>query len=148
MWWRWGYSGFRRKCPLSCPPLHSGGPSFLHPSLQPAHGSGFCSPQSPMYLQFQGPTSSIPFNCFDLHVPIPFPWTGEFVSFNLYQESTCCPICQTPWALGNMWLWRSPTQQGFTGIPSSQNLDVFTNSKSLQIPLFGSFTEASLSKNN
>ena len=115
MWWRWGYSGFRRKCPLSCPPLHSGGPSFLHPSLQPAHGSGFCSPQSPMYLQFQGPTSSIPFNCFDLHVPIPFPWTGEFVSFNLYQESTCCPICQTPWALGNMWLWRSPTQQGFTG---------------------------------
>lgn len=99
--------------PLFCPTLYSEESSFLHSSLQPVMALVSAAPDPPCISSSRAPLAHIPFNCLDLHVPTPSPWTKEFVSFNLYQESTCCPICQTSWVPGDMW---------FGGLPLSKDL--------------------------
>ena len=114
MWWRWGSYGFRRK-PSSLSTLYSEESSFLHSSLQPVVALVSAAPDPPCVSSSRAPLAPIPFNCLDLHVPIPSPWTREFISFNLYQESTYRPVCQTPWVPGDMW---------FGGLPLSWDLQV------------------------
>ena len=96
-------------------PFNSEESSFLHSSLQPVVALVSAAPDPPCISSSRASLAPIPFNRRDLHVPIPSPWTREFVPFNLYQESTCCPICQTPWVPGNMW---------FGGLPLSWDLQV------------------------
>ena len=101
--------------PLFCPPPYSEASSFLHSSLQPVMALVSAAPDPPCVSSSRAPLAPKPFNCLDLHVPIPSPWTREFISFNLYQESIYRPVCQTPWVPGDMW---------FGGLPLSWDLQV------------------------